>query len=185
MVTIKGNLDQVSGKKGFKEADTFWKKLWTSVSKWKKGQMKRRTNVYTCSKCSSVEELESSTAEVSITRKRQQGGDLTQSYDKSPYTNRNVKGQVTTQTTSQKSSIKQRLRTDLGRSVGATIYTNKLLIIITYQKYIKRHPNRAGCAPPGWKRAQVWWLKESRLTIRGDKDQDHVASKEVWTRPVI
>ena len=28
------------------------------------------------------------------------------------------KGQVTTQTTPQKSSIKQRLRTDLGRSVG-------------------------------------------------------------------
>ena len=30
------------------------------------------------------------------------------------------KGQVTTQTTPQKSSIKQRLRTDLGRSVGVT-----------------------------------------------------------------
>ena len=30
------------------------------------------------------------------------------------------KGEVTTQTTSQKSSIKQRLRTDLGRSVGVT-----------------------------------------------------------------
>ena len=55
-----------------------------------------------------------------ITRTRQKGGDLTQSYDKSPYTNRNVKGQVTTQTTPQKSSIKQRLRTDLGRSVGVT-----------------------------------------------------------------
>ena len=30
------------------------------------------------------------------------------------------KGQVTSQTTPQKSSIKQRLRTDLGRSVGVT-----------------------------------------------------------------
>ena len=30
------------------------------------------------------------------------------------------KGQMTTQTTPQKSSIKQRLRTDLGRSVGVT-----------------------------------------------------------------
>ena len=30
------------------------------------------------------------------------------------------KGKVTTQTTPQKSSIKQRLRTDLGRSVGVT-----------------------------------------------------------------
>ena len=54
---------------------------------------------------------------------RQKGGDLTQSYDKSPYTNRNVKrGKVTTQTTPQK-RIKQRLRTDLGRSVGVTTAT--------------------------------------------------------------
>ena len=54
---------------------------------------------------------------------RQKGGDLTQSYDKSPYTHGNVKRAVTTQTTSQKSSIKQRLRTDLGRSVGVTTAT--------------------------------------------------------------
>ena len=54
----------------------------------------------------------------------EKGRDLTQSYDKSPYTNRNVKrGKVTTQTTPQKSSIKQRLRTDLGRSVGVTTAT--------------------------------------------------------------
>ena len=33
------------------------------------------------------------------------------------------KGKVTTQTTPQKSSIKQRLRTDLGRSVGVTTAT--------------------------------------------------------------
>ena len=46
---------------------------------------------------------------------------MTQSYDKSPYTNRNVKR--ATQTTPQKSSIKQRLRTDLGRSVGVTTAT--------------------------------------------------------------
>ena len=56
-------------------------------------------------------------------RKRQKGGDLTQSYDKSPYTHGNVKRAVTTQTTPQKSSIKQRLRTDLGRSVGVTTAT--------------------------------------------------------------
>ena len=55
--------------------------------------------------------------------KRQKGGDLTQSYDKSPYTHGNVKREVTTQTTPQKSSIKQRLRTDLGRSVGVTTAT--------------------------------------------------------------
>ena len=54
---------------------------------------------------------------------RQKGGDLTQSYDKSPYTHGNVKRAVTTQTTPQKSSIKQRLRTDLGRPVGVTTAT--------------------------------------------------------------
>ena len=53
----------------------------------------------------------------------QKGGDLTQSYDKSPYTHGNVKRAVRTQTTPQKSSIKQRLRTDLGRSVGVTTAT--------------------------------------------------------------
>ena len=53
---------------------------------------------------------------------RQKGGDLTQSYDKSPHTHGNVKRAVTTQTTPQKSSIKQ-LRTDLGRSVGVTTAT--------------------------------------------------------------
>ena len=57
------------------------------------------------------------------TLQRQKGGDLTQSYDKSPYTHGNVKRAVTTQTTPQKSSIKQRLRTDLGRSVGVTTAT--------------------------------------------------------------
>ena len=54
---------------------------------------------------------------------RQKGGDMTQSYDKSPYTHGNVKRAVTTHTTPQKSSIKQRLRTDLGRSVGVTTAT--------------------------------------------------------------
>ena len=58
-----------------------------------------------------------------IIKLRQKGGDLTQSYDKSPYTHGNVKRAVTTQTTPQKSSIKQRLRTDLGRSVGVTTVT--------------------------------------------------------------
>ena len=55
---------------------------------------------------------------------RQKGGDLTQSYDKSPYTNRNVKrAKWQHKTTPQKSSIKQQLRTDLGRSVGVTTAT--------------------------------------------------------------
>ena len=52
---------------------------------------------------------------------REKGRDLTQSYDKSPLHQKKCqKGKVTTQTTPQKSSIKQRLRTDLGRSVGVT-----------------------------------------------------------------
>ena len=40
-------------------------------------------------------------------------------------------------------------------------------------------------APPIWERAQVQWLKESRLTIRGNEDQSRVSSEEVWTSPVI
>ena len=51
------------------------------------------------------------------------GGDLTQSYDKSPYTNRNVKKAKWQHKTPQKKSIKQQLRTDLGRSVGVTTAT--------------------------------------------------------------
>ena len=39
---------------------------------------------------------------------------------KAPTPTEMSEGQVTTQTTPQKSSIKQRLRTDLGRSVGVT-----------------------------------------------------------------
>ena len=57
-------------------------------------------------------------------RSRQKGGDLTQSYDKSPYTNRNVKGtKWQHKQRHKKSSIKQQLRTDLKRSVGVTTAT--------------------------------------------------------------
>ena len=48
---------------------------------------------------------------------REKGRDLTQSYDKSPYTNRN------NTTMPPKTLITQRLRTDLGRSVGVTTAT--------------------------------------------------------------
>ena len=55
---------------------------------------------------------------------REKGRDLTQSYDKSPYTNRNVKrAKWQHKQRHKKSSIKQRLRTDLGRSVGVTTAT--------------------------------------------------------------
>ena len=55
---------------------------------------------------------------------RQKGGDLTQSNDKSPYTNRNVKrAKWQHKERHKKSSIKQQLRTDLGRSVGVTTAT--------------------------------------------------------------
>ena len=57
---------------------------------------------------------------------RQKGGDLTQYYDKSPYTNRNVKRAKWQHKQRQKSSIKQQLRTDLGRSVGVTTATQLL-----------------------------------------------------------
>ena len=51
---------------------------------------------------------------------REKEGDLTQSYDKNPYTNRKFENQRTTHTTPPKTSITQQLRTDLGRSVGVT-----------------------------------------------------------------
>ena len=56
-------------------------------------------------------------AETVLTREitREKEGDLTQSYDKTPYTNKKNNTQ-----TSPKTSITQRLRTDLGRSVWVT-----------------------------------------------------------------
>ena len=74
-----------------------------------------------------------------------------------------------------KTSITQRLRTDLGRSAGATIKT-------VYQKYIKTSARVAMLCPSG---REVQGIKESRLTIRGDEDRGLVSSDEVWTNPVI
>ena len=48
------------------------------------------------------------------------GRDLTQSYDKSLYTNRNVKRATWQHKDITKNSITQRLRTDLGRSDGVS-----------------------------------------------------------------
>ena len=53
-----------------------------------------------------------------------------------------------------------------------------------YQKYIKT-PARVDYAPPVLTRAQVQGLEESRLIIRGHKDQGLVSSEKVWTSPVI
>ena len=50
---------------------------------------------------------------------KKKGADLIQSYNTSPYINRNVE-MAKWQHNATKSSIKQRLRTDLGRSVGVT-----------------------------------------------------------------
>ena len=47
---------------------------------------------------------------------------------KAPTPTEMSKGAVTTQTTPQKSSIKQQLRTDLGRSVGVTTATQLVLL---------------------------------------------------------
>ena len=61
---------------------------------------------------------------VVTTTRRQKGRDLTPSYDKKPlHQQKCQKGKVTTQTMPQKSSITQRLRTDLGRSIGVTTAT--------------------------------------------------------------
>ena len=55
----------------------------------------------------------------------EKGRGLNQSLDKKPYTHRkNPKSNVTTQKTPQKTSIKQLLRTDLGRSVGVITVTS-------------------------------------------------------------
>ena len=59
-----------------------------------------------------------------------------------------------------------------------------MVIKIVYQKY-PVVSMRLGRAPPVWKRSHVQKLNDSRLTIRGDEDQDLVASDDVWTRPVI
>ena len=54
----------------------------------------------------------------------EKGIDLIQSYNKSPYTSRNVKrAKWQRKQRHKKSSITQRLRTDLGRSVGVTTAT--------------------------------------------------------------
>ena len=53
---------------------------------------------------------------------REKGRDLTQSYDKKPYTSMS-KGQSDNTNNSTKSSIPQLLRTDLGRSFGVTTTT--------------------------------------------------------------
>ena len=58
--------------------------------------------------------------EIFLSKVREKEGDLTQSYDKTPYTNRKFENQRTTHTTPPKTSITQQLRTDLGRSVGVT-----------------------------------------------------------------
>ena len=60
---------------------------------------------------------------------REKGRDLTQSYDKSPCTDRKIKkAQRDNTKTPPKTSITQRLRTDLRRSVGVTIATQLVLL---------------------------------------------------------
>ena len=60
---------------------------------------------------------------------REKGRDLTKSYDKSHYTHRKKsKKQRDNTKMPQKTSITQRLRTDLGRSVGVTTVTQLVLL---------------------------------------------------------
>ena len=58
-----------------------------------------------------------------ITAIREKGRDLTQSYDKSPYTNRKIKKATWQHKNATKNLITQRLRTDLRRTVGVTTVT--------------------------------------------------------------
>ena len=58
---------------------------------------------------------------------KEKGRDLTQSYDKSPSTNRKIKKkQRGNSKTPTKNSITQRLRTDLGPSFGVTTATKRV-----------------------------------------------------------
>ena len=63
------------------------------------------------------------------------------------------KGKVITQTTSQKSSIKQRLRTDLGRSVGVTTATQLVWLTTT-------EANRDGVINPQHYNFQTIWTRK-------------------------
>ena len=63
-------------------------------------------------------------------------------------------------------------------------FTNIKSNIIVYQKYLGT-PIKVAMLRAIGTRAQVQRLKETRLTIRGDEDQDPVASEEVKTRSVI
>ena len=61
---------------------------------------------------------------------REKEGDLTQSYGKTPYTNRKFENQRTTHKSHQKTSITQRLQTDLGRSVGVTSHPTGVVKLV-------------------------------------------------------
>ena len=70
--------------------------------------------------------IETSSLNINKIEIREKERDLTQSYDKSPYTDRKIKKkkqQRDNTKTPTKTSITQRLRNDLGRSVGVTIAT--------------------------------------------------------------
>ena len=62
--------------------------------------------------------------------RRQKGGNLTQSYEKAPTLTEMSKGQSDNTNNATKSSIKQRLQTDLRRSVGVT--TDTQLVWLTW-----------------------------------------------------
>ena len=73
------------------------------------------------------------------TQVREKGRDLTQFYDKSPYTDRKIKKATWKHKTPPKTSITQRLQTDLGRSVGVTIAT-QLVWLNRYEIILEQFP---------------------------------------------
>ena len=113
--------------------------------------------------------------------------ELTQLYDKSPYANGNViKTQWEHKHAAQKfdytaigdplTTVKWK-RTHIQKILNRPPYQNNwpitmpsgdvikidtqtaTVIDIIYQKYIQWHPKRTSCAPPIWKRSEMWWLK--------------------------
>ena len=73
-------------------------------------------------------------SERSLSVWEKKGRDLTQSYDKNPYTDRTIQKATWQHKNATKTSITQRLRTELGRSVGVTIATQLVWLRFTGSK---------------------------------------------------
>ena len=93
---------------------------------------------------------------------REKWWDLTRSYGKSPYTDRKSKKQRDNTKTTPKTSITLRLRTDLGRSVGATV-TTKLELLNRFTGSQPSHLPQKPCNQKIYKDLRQSRLCSSRL----------------------